>query len=203
MDFAEDIIYYDHSPNSYAFLMEKQTGKLLYHPIFSHHTRYSHKHPNKHNSVHDSYLQTSFTNAEHVEQSKEFPQVKELIMKKSAGSHTIRLSYPTAAINETFNFFHDGRFANNRPSIVTYYWRQVASSSYVLVIAEYGTDNCLSHNAKCGFRQSNSLNLTLNENGPSFVSHRLDYMYSLDRSNSKLCKHFNQLATIGITLVNQ
>lgn len=199
-DFAEDIIHYDHSANSYAFLLEAHSGKLLYHPVFSHHSRSNYKR-SKYN--YDRYLQNAFTNAEHVEQAADFPLVKKMLLSLNSGSQTIQLAL-TAANNESyFNFWYDHHSSRKKYSTVTYHWRRVSSSSFVVVIAEYGNEQCSAHaSTSCGRQQRNTFNYTdVNKNEADlFVSHRLDYLATFNHPPEiNLCKHFNQLATKGKT----
>ena len=199
MDFAEDIIHHDLPPNSYMFLMERLTGKLLYHPMLLHHNSYSHKHQNKFSSLYDYYMQNSLTNAEHVELANDFLLVKNLIMVKSSSSHTVKLTIPLNANERYFNFWHVQHFIKNQYNTIKYYWRWIPSSSFVVIIAEYGSHQSTYNNS--GYFQRNNYNFTLSGNVNMLVNHRLDFLENMHRSDIRLCKHFNQLATIGNCLL--
>lgn len=222
-DFAEDIVHYDHSANSYAFLMEAHSGRLLYHPVFSRHSRansyrgfvnrakYSSSsssntgssgNGNSYYADHYYYMQNSFTNAEHVEQAADFLLVKKMMLRQSSGSQTIALTLHSAAYNESYNhFWYDHHSTRKQQfSTVTYHWRRVGTtSSFVVVIAQYGTDQCTHGSSNCGLYQKNHINYTLNGVGGHLplVSHRLDFLSSFTDQEVLLCKHFNQLATKG------
>lgn len=188
-DFAEDVIHYDDQRgNSYAFLMDVHTGKLLYHPVISHHNQFEHKHGNKYSSINYEYNQpNTLINVEHIEQANEFRLVKKAIVSKVAGSQLIRLSFGS---NNESHFEHQSRWEKPYTTI-KYYWRHIRSSSFAVVIAEYGFDD------KCTTDKIDTIKYVSDSPSDTFVSHRLDFLPSLVGNYIRLCKHFNQLSTIG------
>lgn len=212
-DLAEDVIHYDGSTDSYAFLMDAHSGKLLYHPYFAYQSHANLKRQNKFASFanYDYYSQNSFTNVEHVEQADEFlPVVKRLIMSKSTGEHTIPLTFAgehsehASASNESyFHLLNDRLHILKRYSTITYHWRRILNSPYVVVIAVYGNGKIDPIPYNTGFHLVKNINFMPEGEGINFnvVSHRLDYLSNLHPNKIKLCKHFNQLATIGKSFV--
>lgn len=199
---AEEVIHYDYSSDSYAFLLDANSGKLLYHPIFTHNNRFNSKRQNKYNSFfnYDYYFQNSFTNVEHVEQASEFyPVVKSRMLAEPTGSHTIKLSFPfhDSANNESyFHFLNDRWHIYNQYSTITYYWRRVSFTPYIIVVAVFGNQYLDKPLFNGEFHLVKKINFVPEENfHPEYISHRLDY--SAHSANTKLCKHFNQLATTG------
>lgn len=204
---AQEVIHYDYSSNSYAFLVDAHSGKLLYHPIFSHNNRFNYKRQNKFNSFinYDYYFQNSFTNVEHVEQATDFSTtVKHMIMNSNSGMYTIKMSFPFNDVSQVnndsyLNFLNDRLHVFNRYKTITYYWRRVSFSPYIVVIAVYGNQEKSLFDGEfhlvknIHFRPDASFR-------PEYITHRLDYVSAMHKNNVKLCKHFNQLATLGIVL---
>lgn len=207
-DLAENVVHYDHSENSYAFMMDAHSGKLLYHPILSRFSRANSKRQNKQfgsNFFTGEYsFQNSYINVEHIEQAVSFPEVKRLIMKSSTGKgkHTIKstLHHDGATwsyFNESNgNFLNDWQLSLSKYTKITYHWRRVKSSPYVVVLAVYESETKRTESAfKHQFELIHAVNVTSNETSRNpFISHRLDDLP--EDSTVKLCKHFNQLATL-------
>jgi len=105
------------------------------------------------------------TDIEHVEQHDAFKFVKKKILFDHSGIDTIQLDDPSN-------------------THVTYYWRHVQSSPYIVVIASYG------HKHR---QQSVTSPLATDA---SFAYHRLDL--NSTPTPPRLCRHLKQLATIGL-----
>ena len=77
---AEDIINYETTDASYAFLIEQSQAITIHHPSFSR--------PSQHTTEHLMH-----TDIEHLEQRPEFKaEVKALILSSPKGNHTIQLN---------------------------------------------------------------------------------------------------------------
>jgi len=148
-DLAEDIIHYDVSRDSYAFLIENSTGIAIHHPSFM-----------RPSQTHEQLMHTDI---EHVEQHDHFKIVKKKILYNYNGIDTIQLK-------------------GHSNTHLTYYWRHVQSSPYIVVIASYGDKH---------LQQSITSPLATDA---SFAYHRLD----LTSTPPRLCRHLKQLATIGL-----
>ncbi|CAG2118573.1 unnamed protein product, partial [Medioppia subpectinata] len=147
-DLSEDIIHYEVSPDSYAFLIEKSNGIAIHHPSFSPPSL----------QTHDQLIHTDI---EHIEQKAGFQTIRTKILKNTKGME--------ALIADDKNKTH-----------LTYYWRRVHSSPYIVVIAAYNNVD-----------RRHTITSPLAKDA-HFAYHRLD----LNASPPKLCRHLKQLATI-------
>ncbi|KAF7493588.1 VWFA and cache domain-containing protein 1, partial [Sarcoptes scabiei] len=216
-DLIEDIAHYD-SDDSYAFLLDRFSGKLLYHPVFreSFEANYRSKDSIRYNQHFSSnyfnneeYYQNLIINVDLIERIDEFVDiVKPKMMATSRGMHCIRLNSTRFEMeNNRSSFeFHNNLFHRHRSDfLLVYRWRRILSSPFVIVIVSIvdeqhlnTTINSNKNNADhYEMVQMNSHRFSnlwlLSDQSPRFISHRLDYRLG---PKPKLCKHFNQLATI-------
>ena len=146
-DLAEDIVHFDSTQDSYAFLMERTHGIAIHHPSFSRPSQSAHEH-----LIH--------TEIELIEQKPGFKDLKPMILSSATGEHTLQL---------------------NDKTNLTYIWRRVHSSPYIVVIAFYNDSH-----------KQQTVTSPLAKDA-HFAYHRLD----LSSNPPRLCRHLKQLATIG------
>ena len=103
------------------------------------------------------------TDIEHVEQHSNFKEVKSLMLSTHKGEHRI--------------------VVDNSTSNLTYIWRRVHSSPYIVVIASNGE------------HKKPTVTSPLAKDA-HFAYHRLD----LGANPPRVCRHLKQLATIGLSL---
>ncbi|XP_027204800.2 VWFA and cache domain-containing protein 1 [Dermatophagoides pteronyssinus] len=196
LDWAADIIHYDGHQNSYAFLMDGLTGKLIYHPVFSKYFQETCK-PKQvmgkyglyMNQASDS-LENSFINAHLVEPELDDAVLKQMIFTSHSGQFQI---------NTTENKFKktlDGWSYENRRCLLTpyksivYHWRRIPATHYIIVLVS--STESKNEPIRTKFHGQAEWQL---------VSHRLDYHWQL-QGHLKLCRHFNQLATMDKATVH-
>lgn len=153
-DLAEDIIYYDVSLNSYAFIFENSSGVSLHHPSFV-----------RPSQLHEQLIHTEI---QHVEQHEGFDSIKRLMIERQQGAESL-------SFGEGENKKH-----------LTYYWRHVNDSPYIIVIVADGNKH---------WHQSIASPLT---SDVEYAYHRLD----LTPTPPRLCRHLQQLATLGNDVFN-
>ncbi|XP_054157249.1 VWFA and cache domain-containing protein 1-like [Oppia nitens] len=124
------------------------------HGIAIHHPLFSP--PNR--QTHDQIIHTSI---EHFEQIPGFDVIKKSMLANNEGIETIKVNF-------------------NNKTHITYQWRRVLSSPYIVVIASFKT-----HDRKHSITAPLAKDI-------HFTYHRLD----LNANPSILCRHFKQLATI-------
>lgn len=176
--------------------MDANSGKLLYHPAFANYFRDNFKHQKKFNkySNYDDYFHNSFINVEQVEKfnTVDFMNVKKMMMSKNTGMHSIKFDNQNQ--NWTMNLSAWWKDRNNHFGVeanIVYHWRRILNSPYVIVIVAYHKDPQLPfYNAAHLIKHV----VLWSKQELKFINHRLDYSTN---SKLKLCRYFNQLATLG------
>ncbi|CAG5123241.1 unnamed protein product, partial [Candidula unifasciata] len=113
-DVAQDVTYYSHADNSYAFIVTTQ-GYTIMHPSFQRPLRTS--------------VQPMHTDIRHFEQHAGFLQVRSAILSQEEGDTTLLL-YVT---NQTG---HDEQWVQVEHT-ARYFWKKVESVPFIVVIKSY------------------------------------------------------------------
>ena len=196
LDWAADVIHYDGHQNSYAFLMDGFTGKLIYHPVFAKYFQETCK-PRQVMSKYGLYtnqasdsLENSFINAHLVELELNDALLKQMIFTTHSGEYQIdSTKYMWNKTVNDWSYEWRGCLLNPYKSLV-YHWRRIQATHYIIVIVSSTTHN----NKQSSIEPHGQAEWQL-------VSHRLDYDWQL-KGHVTLCKHFNQLATMDKATVH-
>lgn len=164
---SQDIIYYPrtwNSDDSFAFLIEKTNGYVIQHPNFGR----------------SMFGQPMHTDIKHLERHPWFGDIKLKLITKSEGQ-------------ETINVIDVNQVDSNDPKFITYYWKHISKSPYVLVVGKL-----IQHlgDEQHFVEAINKSHFEFDNVESNFVYHRLDLALS-SSSQPRLCRHLKQLATLG------
>ncbi|XP_022243736.1 VWFA and cache domain-containing protein 1-like isoform X1 [Limulus polyphemus] len=168
-DLAEDVTYFRHSEDVYAFLIDK-SGMTLMHPSFTR-PMFVKKQP-----LH--------TPIELLENQPGFQKIREYILRNDSGEKHISTKVPCKPPKM-------GNFALNSADLkcldkqgnkhqTVYSWRKVPRTPYIVCVVSVQMK-----------KKFNRLQKILPSLEPAFVHHRLDLM-----GTSRMCRHIKQLSTL-------